>query len=140
MKRKYFYIFFISFILAVFIGCSNADDDSSDSSGNITYKVEAGVISNETYYSALNQIASITTPSYYAVSSVRLYLMNNTISNHEIQNNVSLEEIRSFMLSKGFSNYEASSEIEFLKTYGNNIAFFTHATDSSKKVWMYVTK
>ena len=32
------------------------------------------------------------------------------------------------------------NEIEFLESIGNDIAFFEHATDSNKKVWMYVTK
>ena len=53
---------------------------------------------------------------------------------------VTLDEVREFYLSKGFSSYEVKNEIEFLESIGNDIAFFEHATDSSKKVWMYVTK
>ena len=40
-----------------------------------------------------------------------LYLYNNTISDHEVQTNVSLSEIKDFLLAKGMSNYEAESEI-----------------------------
>ena len=66
--------------------------------------------------------------------------MNNTISDHAIQMGVTLDEVREFYLSKGFSSYEVKNEIEFLESIGNDIAFFEHATDSKKKVWMYVTK
>ena len=38
------------------------------------------------------------------------------------------------------SNYEANTEIKTLKTIGNDIVFGEHATDSTKKVWMYATK
>ncbi|MBR3605929.1 MAG: hypothetical protein IKL52_07865 [Candidatus Gastranaerophilales bacterium] len=64
----------------------------------------------------------------------------NTISDHEVQTGVTIDEIKDYLLSKGMSNYEANTEIELLKTIGNDILFGEHATDSTKKVWMYVTK
>ena len=45
------------------------------------------------------------------IALLRLYLYNNTISDHEVQTNVSLSEIKDFLLLKGMSNYEAESEI-----------------------------
>ena len=45
------------------------------------------------------------------IASLGLYLYNNTISDHEVQTNVSLSEIKDFLLLKGISNYEAESEI-----------------------------
>ena len=45
------------------------------------------------------------------IALLRLYLYNNTISDHEVQTNVSLIEIKDFLLLKGMSNYEAESEI-----------------------------
>lgn len=78
--------------------------------------------------------------NYSNIASLRLYLYNNTISDHEVQTGVTIDEIKDFLLSKGMSNYEANTEIELLKTIGNNILFGEHATDTTKKVWMYVTK
>ena len=49
------------------------------------------------------------------MASLRLYLYNNTLSDHEIQTGITIEEIRDFLLSKGFSNYEVSNEIDLLK-------------------------
>lgn len=136
MKRKIIGIVCLVTVLFAFIGCSNpaSSDDST------TYKVEVGVISNSTYNTALSKISYWSEVSYSNIASLRLYLYNNTISDHGIQTNVSISEIKDFLLSKGMSNYEAKSEIEVLKTIGNDIVFCEHATDSNKKVWMYATK
>ena len=137
MKRKFFGLIAIIGILVSLIGCSNSSSSDDDYT---TYKVEVGVISNSTYTTALNQITYWSEVSYSNIASLRLYLYNNTVSDHEIQNNVSIDEIKDFLLSKGMSNYEANSEIEVLKTIGNDIVFGEHATDSNKKVLMYATK
>lgn len=136
MKRKIVGVVYLVTVLFAFIGCSNP----TSSDDYTTYKVEVGVISNSTYNTAMNKISAIYEPSYSAVSSIRTYLMNNRISDHAIQMDVTLDEVREFYLSKGFSSYEVKNEIEFLESIGNDIAFFEHATDSNKKVWMYVTK
>ena len=82
-----------------------------------------GVISQSTYNTALSKISYWGEVSYSNIASLRLYLYNNTISDHEVQTNVSLSEIKDFLLSKGMSNYEAESEINVLKTVGNDIVF-----------------
>ena len=137
MRRNLLGLFTIIWIVSLgFIGCS----DSSSDDDYTTYKAEVGVISNSTYDAAMTKISYWNDFTYSNVASLRLYLYNNTLSDHEIQTGITLEEIRDFLLSKGFSNYEVSNEIDLLKKVGNDIAFFEHATDSSKKVWMYVTK
>ena len=135
MKRRI--IFFTLFTICIcFIGCNNSLSDEVPQ----TYKVEIGVIANSTYNNAMSRISGWSEVSYANIASLRLYLYNNTISDHEILTGVSIEEIKDFLLSRGMSNYEANSEIELLKTIGNDIVFAEHATDSTKKVWMYSTK
>lgn len=136
MKIKLGTMFTILVICFGMISCSNP----SSSGDYTTYKVEVGVISNSTYNTATNRISSWTELTYANISSLRLYLYNNTISDHAIETGVRKSEIKEFMLSRGFSNYEVDLEMELLKQIGNDIAFFEHATDSTKKVWMYVTK
>ena len=137
MKRKFLGLFTIIWIVSLgFIGCS----DSSSDDDYTTYKAEVGVISNSTYNKAVTKISYWNDFTYSNVASLRLYLYNNTLSDHEIQTGITIEEIRDFLLSKDFSNYEVSNEIDLLKKVGNDIAFFEHATDSSKKARMYVTK
>ena len=118
MKRKLFVLLAIAGICFEIMSCSNP----SSSDDYTTYKVEVGVISQSTYNTALSKISYWGEVSYSNIASLRLYLYNNTISDHEVQTNVSL------------------SEINVLKTVGNDIVFGGHATDSSKKVWMYATK
>lgn len=137
MKRKIFKMFAVLAFLLCFVGCSDSSSTDEDSA---TYKIEAGVISNSTYTTAMNKISYWSEFSYSNIASLRLYLYNNTISDHEVQTGITLSEIKDFLLSKGMSNYETNTEIGALKTIGNDIAFFEHATDSSKKIWMYATK
>lgn len=136
MKKKLFGLISIVGILIFFGSCSNP----SSSDDFTTYKVEVGVVSNSTYNTALREISYWSKATYSNIASLRLYLYNNTISDHEVQTGVTIDEIKDFLLSKGMSNYEANTEIEMLKTIGNDILFGEHATDSTKKVWMYVTK
>ena len=112
---------------------ASTDDDT-------TYKVEGGVISQATYNTAINKIASWGEATYLNIAALRSYLYNNTESDYQVKTSVSLSEIRDLLLSKGMSNYEVEKEIDGIKKIGNEIVFFTHATDSSKRVWMYVTK
>ena len=136
MKKKFIGLVSIVGILICFASCSNP----AASEDNTTYKIEVGVVSNSTYNTALSKITYWSEVSYSNIASLRLYLYNNTISDHEVQTGVTIDEIRDFLLSKGMSNYEANTEIETLKTIGNDIVFGEHATDSTKKVWMYATK
>ena len=112
---------------------ASTDDDT-------TYKIEGGVISQATYNTAINRITSWGEATYFNIAALRSYLYNNTESGYQAKTSVSLSEIRDLLLSKGMSNYEVEKEIDGIKKIGNEIVFFTHATDSSKKVWMYVTK
>ena len=111
MKRKLFVLLAIAGICFGIMSCSNP----SSSDDYTTYKVEVGVISQSTYNTALSKISYWGEVSYSNIASLRLYLYNNTISDHEVQTNVSLSEIKDFLLSKGMSNYEVESEINVLK-------------------------
>ena len=138
MKRKLLGLLTVICIISLsFTGCSNSSSSDDDYT---TYKVEVGVVSNSTYNTALSKISYWSEVNYSNIASLRLYLYNNTISDHEVQTGVTIDEIKDFLLSKGMSNYEANTEIETLKTIGNDIVFGEHATDSTKKVWMYATK
>lgn len=137
MKRKIIGLLVCAIVFICCIGCSNESDSDEDSA---TYKVEVGVVSNATYTTAMNTIAYWSEVSYANIASLRLYLYNNTISDHEVQTGISLSEIKDFLLSKGMSNYETNSEIDVLKNIGNDIVFCEHATDTTKKVWLYATK
>lgn len=136
MKRKITALFVIISLIG-FISCSNQTSSDEDYT---TYKVEVGVISNSTYSVAMNTIHGWTEVTYSNIATLRLYLYDNTISDHAIQTGITLSEIREFLLSKDFSNQEANTEIEGLKTIGNDILFFEYALDSNKTFWMYITK
>ena len=66
-------------------------------------------------------------PTYYFAQDNKIILDN-------------INEIKEFMLSKGFSNYETENEIRLIKEIGNDIAFFETVYGNDKKAWMYVTK
>ena len=136
MKRKSIVLFAIIISLVGVMSCSNSVSSDEDT----TYKVEIGVIANSTYNTALNKISNWSAVNYANIASLRLYLYNNTISDHGIQTGITLSEITEFLLSKGLSKYETDKEIEVLKTFGNDIIFGEYAFDSNKKVWMYITK
>lgn len=125
-----------SLFLAVLLitGCSEPEENEA------TYRVEIGAVSKTTFQTAWNKLTAITVPSYSAIYQVRVYLYNNTLSDHATESNVPESEIKDLMISRGFSNYETSSELNFLKQNGNDIVFFEHASDSNKMVWMYLTK
>ena len=135
MKKIFPLFFIIALFLCVLTGC----DDSASSSEEI-YKVEIGVIAKETFNTAMNRINNLTDVNYNEISSIRNYLYQNTLSNHEIKNGVSSIDIEEFLKSKGYSNYETSTEMKFLERNGNDIVFFEHATDADKRIWMYITK
>ena len=102
MRRKLLGLFTIIWIVSLgFIGCS----DSSSDDDYTTYKAEVGVISNSTYDAAMTKISYWNDFTYSNVASLRLYLYNNTLSDHEIQTGITLEEIRDFLLSKGFDKF-----------------------------------
>lgn len=121
-----------------FIGCS----DPSNSSSETTYKIEIGVVSNSTYNTAysmgLSYGANIT---YSNIKTIRDYLYQNTTSNYDNSTKgVTTDEIRDFLVQKGFTTVQANAEIACLETLGNDIAFFEYAYSSSSKVWMYAEK
>ena len=80
MKRKIIGLLVCAIVFICCIGCSNESDSDEDSA---TYKVEVGVVSNATYTTAMNTIAYWSEVSYANIASLRLYLYNNTISDHE---------------------------------------------------------
>lgn len=138
MKRKIISVFTIFIVLICFLGCSNPSSSSTED--NTTYKIEVGVITNSTYTTATNRISNWTELSYSNIASLRNYLYNNTISDHAIETGITINEIKEFMLSKGFSNYETENEIKLIKEIGNDITFFETVYGNDKKAWMYVTK
>ena len=87
MKRKFFGLIVIIGILVSLIGCSNSSSSDDDYT---TYKVEVG----STYNTAMNKISYWNDFTYSNVASLRLYLYNNTLSDHEIQTGITIEEIR----------------------------------------------
>ena len=135
MKKIFPLSFIIALLLCILTGC----DDSASSSEEI-YKVEIGAVSKDTYNTAMNRIQNLTEVNYNEIYSIRNYLYQNTLSNHEIKNGVSSIDIEELMKSRGYSNYETSTEMKFLERNGNDIIFFEHATDANKRVWMYITK
>ena len=131
MKRKLFALFAVIWIASLsFIGCS----DSSSDDDYTTYKAEVGVISNSTYNTAMNKISYWSDFTYSNVASLRLYLYNNTLSDHEIKTGITIEEIREFLLSKGFSNYEVSNEIDLLKKSEMTLHFLKLYMEMIKKL------
>ena len=135
MKKIFPLFFIIALLLCILTGC----DDSASSSEEI-YKVEIGAVSKDTYNTAMNRIQNLTEVNYNEIYSIRNYLYQNTLSNHEIKNGVSSIDIEELMKSRGYSNYETSTEMKFLERNGNDIIFFEHATDADKRIWMYITK
>lgn len=141
MKRKIILGFVIFMILTCFLGCSNPSAIPAEEHKVQLYKVESGLITNQTYEAAMNTASNWTELSYSKIASVRGYLYDNTIpSSHEIITGISLNEIKEFLLQHNSSNYEAECIIENLKEVGNNIVFFEYAYDDDKKVWAYATK
>lgn len=137
MKKKLLVLFTIIGIVSLsFTSCSN----SASENDYTTYKVETGVISNSTYNSAMDEISYWSEVNYNSIASLRLYLYNNTLSNHEIHNGITIDEIKEFLLSHGLSNHEVSTEISGLKQLGNDIVFFETTLGNDKKIWMYVTE
>ena len=53
---------------------------------------------------------------------------------------VAVDEIRNFLIQKGFTILQANAEIAAMETLGNDIVFFEYAYSSSSKVWMYAEK
>lgn len=137
MKKKLLVLFTIIGIVSLsFTSCSN----SASENDYTIYKVETGVISNSTYNSAMDEISYWSEVNYNSIASLRLYLYNNTLSNHEIHNGITIDEIKEFLLSHGLSNHEVSTEISGLKQLGNDIVFFETTLGNDKKIWMYVTE
>lgn len=66
----------------------------------------------------MNRISNWTELSYSNIASLRNYLYNNTISDHAIETGITINEIKEFMLSKGFSNYESENDIRLIKERG----------------------
>ena len=136
MKRKIIFGFIIFMILTLFLSCNNPSTIPTED----FYKIEAGVITNQTYKTAMNTSSSWTELSYSKVASLRNYLYDNTISDYEVTTGVTLNEIKAFLLQHSASNYEAESIIETIKENGNYIVFFRCAYGDDKKYWAYATK
>ena len=140
MKRKIVLVFVVFMILTCFLGCSNPSTIPTEEHKTQLYKVEFGIITNQTYRTANNTASNWTELSYSKVASLRNYLYDNTISDYEVTTGVTLNEIKAFLLQHSASNYEAESIIETIKEVGNSIVFFEYAYDDGKKVWAYATK
>ena len=140
MKRKIVLGFVVFMILTCFLGCSNPSTIPTEEHKTQLYKVEFGIITNQTYRTANNTASNWTELSYSKVASLRNYLYDNTISDYEVTTDVTLNEIKAFLLQQSASNYEAESIIETIKENGNYIVFFEYAYDDGKKVWAYATK
>jgi hypothetical protein len=87
----------------------------------------------------MDRIQNLTDIDYTEINSIRNYLYQNTLSNHEVKNSVSSIDLEEFMKSRGYSNYQVSTEMMFLEKRGNNILFFEHASDANKRIRMYTT-
>ena len=140
MKRKIILGFVVFMILTCFLGCSNPSTIPTEEHKTQLYKVEFGIITNQTYRTANSTASNWTELSYSKVASLRNYLYDNTISDYEVTTGVTLNEIKAFLLQHSASNYEAESIIETIKENGNSIVFFEYAYDDGKKVWAYATK
>ena len=140
MKRKIILGFVVFMILTCFLGCSNPSNIPTEEHKTQLYKVEFGIITNQTYKTAMNTSSSWTELSYSKVASLRNYLYDNTISDYEVTTDVTLNEIKAFLLQHSASNYEAESIIETIKENGNYIVFFRRAYGDDKKIWAYATK
>lgn len=141
MKRKIMLLTITAFLLTV-IGCSNPQTISAPTEEHKVqlYKVEFGIITNQTYKAAMNTESSWTELSYSKFASLRNYLYNNTISGYEVTTGVTLNEIKEFLLQHSASNYETECIIKSLKEVGNCICFFSCVYGDDKKVWAYATK
>ena len=136
--KKFIYLILATICLALnFTSCSN---DSSSSEG--TYRIEMGVVSNSTYETAFSMAQSYgANITHSNIKSIRDYLYQNTTSNYDNSTRgVSIDEIRNFLIQKGFTTVQANAEIAAMETLGNDIAFFEYAYSSSSKVWMYAEK
>ena len=140
MKRKIILGFVVFMILTCFLGCSNPSNIPTEEHKIQLYKVEFGIITNQTYKTAMNTSSSWTELSYSKVASLRNYLYDNTISDYEVTTDVTTKEIKDFLLQHSASNYEAESIIETIKENGNYIVFFRCAYGDDKKCWAYATK
>lgn len=140
--KKIISVFASLLALICFLSCSNPSSiQTEDTSYRVQlYKVETGVITNSTYNTALNIVSKWTEFNYSKILSIRNYLYDNTISSHTIQTGVTINEIKEFLLSHGYSQREANAEIKFIKEVGNDIAFFEHRYSDDKKFWIYVTE
>ena len=140
MKRKIILGFVVFMILTCFLGCSNPSNIPTEEHKTQLYKVEFGIITNQTYRTANSIASNWTELSYSKVASLRNYLYDNTISDYEVTTGITLNEIKAFLLQHSASNYEAESIIETIKENGNYIVFFRCAYGDDKKCWAYATK
>lgn len=140
--KKIISVFASLLVLICFFSCSNPSSiQTEDTSYRVQlYKVETGVITNSTYNTACNKISKWTEINYLKIVSIRNYLYDNTISGHTIETGVTINEIKEFMLSHGYSQREAEDGIKFIKEIGNDIGFFEYRYGDDKKVWIYVTE
>lgn len=127
-------------VLICFFSCSNTSSISTEDYGVQLYKVEMGVITNSTYRTACSRIQNWTEITYSKIASIRNYLYDNTISDHAIETGVTINEIKEFMISHSFSNYETENEIKFIKENRNDIVFLEYRYGNDKKVWVYITE
>lgn len=136
MKRKIILVFTIFALLICLSGCSNPISNPTED--NTTYKIEYGYVSRSTYETVREYISNCSETNYSNIVSTRDYLVDNTIDGYGWETDITINQIKEYLLSNGFSNYETEEAIKFLKEVGNNIVFY--GTNKSIVLWIYATK
>ncbi|MBR6450610.1 MAG: hypothetical protein IKS96_11835 [Fibrobacter sp.] len=135
MKKFCSLLFILSLCLFALAGC-----DDTTSSKEDYYRMELGAITKETLETAMSKLQNISIISYDAVSEVRNYLYENTLSDHQTYTGVPSSDIEELMSSRGYPSENIAIEMNFLQKNGNDILFFEHGIAPDKRVWIYITK
>ncbi len=140
--KKIISVFASLLALICFFSCSNPSSiQTEDTSYRVKlYRVECGVITKSTYNTALNIVSKWDNFSYSNCASLRSYLLHNTISDYTNVNDVTIDEIKRGLKSKGMSTREVENEIKVIKEIGNEIIFFNTIYGDDKKGWIYITE
>ena len=133
--KKVMYVFFLVLLFSL-VGCSHTTEPEP------TYKIEMGVVSDSTYRTAYNMASSYgKNINHSNIKTIRDFLFQNTISNYDNSTKgVKTDEIRDFLMQRGYNEVQANSEIAVLETLGNDIMFFEYAYSKTDKVWIYAEK
>ena len=133
--KKIMYVFILVLLFSL-VGCSHTAEPEP------TYKIEMGVVSDSTYRTAYNMASSYgKNINHSNIKTIRDFLFQNTISNYDNSTKgVKTDEIRDFLMQRGYNEVQANSEIAVLETLGNDIMFFEYVYSKTDKVWIYAEK